>query len=291
MRVNIHPEPIGNFDINLPYISAVYLGNYVRKFQNLGTTDITLVNNGEPSLRLYAAQSFLEQHGIKTKLDLLPARYHGPDQLFNGQRYTTMPGAVPGCQKLVEYYLTVYKHLEENVNQLANADIFYGFKKANHLHWYQYGLAMPDTTCTMHQQIRELCDRVFWSYVQLLGNFLGYTKEDISDRLLLRLNHTRPGHYRDPIKKIFIGGHWDTSVITGSLYTSHPGQTIQVNDKMTPVEQFYGQEQEILLIPGMDYCDEFNTMVEPTWHEVVDSCDNQDRVSIVAFLKRRRFRE
>jgi hypothetical protein len=60
---------------------------------------------------------------------------------------------------------------------------------------------------------------------------------------------------------------------------------------MTPVEQFYNQEQEILLIPGMDYCDEFETMADPTWHEVVDDCNNQDRVSIVAFLKRRRFRE
>lgn len=291
MLVNIHPEPIGDFDVNLPYISAVYLGNYVKKFQDLGTTDITLVNNGEPSLRLYAAQSYLDQHGIKTKIQLLPARYNKPDQVFNGRQYATVPGIIPGCQPLVEYYLGVYQHLEENINQLMAPDIFYGFKKANHLHWYQYGSAMPDTDCSMHQQIREMCDQVFWSYIQLLGNFLDYTKEDIADRLLLRLNHTRPSHYRDHVKRIFIGGHWDTSVITGSIYTNYPGQTIRVDDKMIPVENLHDQEKETFIIPGMDYCDEFETMSEPTWHEVVDNCDNQDRVSIVAFLKRRRFRE
>jgi len=32
-------------------------------------------------------------------------------------------------------------------------------------------------------------------------------------------------------------------------------------------------------------------MADPTWHEVVDREITQDRASIVAFLKRRRFRE
>ena len=291
MRVNIHPEPIGKFDANIPYISAVYLKGYLEKFQNLGTTDITLVSNGEPSLRLYSAHSCLEQQGIKTAIELLPARYSRPDRIFDGQGYATIPGVVPGCQALVEYYLDVYPQLEENINQLANADIFYGFKKFNHLHWYQYGLDMPDTVCPMHLRIRDMCHDVFWSYVRSLGEFLGCAKEDIADRLLLRLNHTSPGQYRDPIKKIFIGGHWDTSVMTASLYANHPGQRIRVGNDMTPVETFYNQEHETLLIPGMDYCDEFETMTEPTWHEVVDRSNNQDRVSVVAFLKRRRFRE
>jgi hypothetical protein len=291
MRVNIHPEPIGDFDVNIPFISSVYLKDYVEKFQNLRTTDITLVSNGEPSLRLHAAQTFLKQQGIDTKIQSLPARYNGPDTVFNGQGYAVIPGTVPGCQKLVEYYLAVYQQLEENVNQLANADVFYGFKKFNHLHWYQYGLAMPDVACPVHLRIRDMCHDVFWSYVQSLGEFLHYTQQDIADRLLLRLNHTRAGQYRDPVKKIFIGGHWDTSVMTASLYTNCPGQRVRIDDEMTPVETFYNQEQEIFLIPGMDYCDEFETMTEPTWHEVVDCSNDQDRVSIVAFLKRRRFRE
>jgi hypothetical protein len=294
MRVNIHPEPIGNFNFNLPFISSVYLTDYTdpfKKFQKAGITDITLVNNGEPPTRLYAAQSYLAKHNIETKIELLPALYNGPDQIFRGKGYTAIPGAIPGCSELIRYYLDVYQQLEENINQLANADIFYGFKKANHRHWYHYGLAMPDTTCPMHLHIRKMSRDVFWSYAQSLSNFLGYTKQDIADRLLLRLNHTSPGQYRDPVKKIFIGGHWDTSVVTGSLYTNYPGQLIRVGNDMIPVETFYNQEQETFLIPGMDYCDEFETMTEPTWHEVIDNCNNQDRVSVVAFLKRRRFRE
>jgi hypothetical protein len=291
MLVNIHPEPIGDFDANLPYISSVYLNDYVRKFQNLGNTDITLISNGEPGLRLHAAQTFLAQRGIDTKTQTLPPRYNGPDTVFNGQGYAVIPGAVPGCPELVNYYLAVYHELEENINQLANADIFYGFKKFNHLRWYQYGLAMPDTACPMHLRIRAMCHNVFWHYVRLLGDFLGCTQEDIADRLLLRMNHSRPGQYRDPDKRTFIGGHWDTSVVTGSLYANHPCQLVRINNHMIPVETFYDQTQETFLIPGIDYCDEFKTMTEPTWHEVVDQANNQDRVSVVAFLKRRRFRE
>jgi hypothetical protein len=291
MLVNIHPEPIGDFDANLPYISSVYLNDYVKKFQNLGTTDITLISNGEPGLRLRAAQAFLAQQGIDTKTQSLPARYDRPDTVFDGQGYAVIPGPVPGCPELVNYYLDVYHKLEENINQLVNADIFYGFKKFNHLHWYQYGLAMPDTACPMHLRIREMCHDIFWFYVRSLGDFLGCTQEDIADRLLLRMNHTRPGQYIDPDKRTFIGKHWDTSVVTGSLYTNHPGQLVEINNHMIPVETFYNQTRAIFLIPGIDYCDEFETMTEPTWHEVVDRCDNQDRVSVVAFLKRRRFRE
>ena len=291
MRVNIHPEPTGNFDVNIPFISAVYLKDYKKRFQNLGTTDITLVSNGEPPLRLHAAQAFLEKLGINTKIELLPARYNKPDRVFNGARYATVPGGIPGCQDLIDHYLAVYHQLEENINQLANPDIFYGFKKFNHLRWYQYGLAMPETVCPMHLHIHDMCHDVFWSCVCSLSEFLNYRQQDIADRLLLRLNHSSPGQYADPAKKIFIGGHWDTSVITASLYTNHPGQRIRVNDNMIPVETFYNQDREMFIIPGMDYCDEFETMTEPTWHEVADRVNDRDRVSVVAFLKRRRFRE
>jgi CYTH domain-containing protein len=78
-------------------------------------------------------------------------------------------------------------------------------------------------------------------------------------------------------------------VLTGNLYKTEPGLNIRVNGKMVPVEDFYNQEQQTLIIPGVDYCDEFETMADPTWHEVVDREITQDRASIVAFLKRRRF--
>jgi hypothetical protein len=294
MRVNIHPEPIGKFNFHLPYISAVYLKNYAepfKKFQRLGITDITLVNNGEPPSRLYAAQSFLAQQGVNTKIESLPARYDKPDQVFNGQPYVTVPGAVSGCRELLEYYLGVYHELGENINQLVNTDIFYGFKKFNHLHWYHYGLTMPATACPIHLRIREMYHDVFQSYANSLSDFLGYTKQDVTDRLILRINHTSPGQYRDPVNRIFLTQHWDTSVMTGNIYKTHPGLNIRVNDNMVPVEDFYDQEKETLIIPGIDYCDEFETMADPTWHEVVDREITQDRASIVAFLKRRRFRE
>jgi len=294
MRVNIHPEPIGKFNFHLPYISAVYLKDYAepfKKFQRLGITDITLVNNGEPSSRLYAAQSFLAQQGVETNVELLPARYDKPDSIFDGQPYATVSGAVPGCRELLEYYLGVYHELGENINQLSNTDIFYGFKKFNHLHWYHYGLTMPATACPIHLRIREMYDSVFQSYANSLSEFLGYTKQDVADRLILRINHTSPGQYRDPVNRIFLTQHWDTSVMTGNLYKTHPGLNIRVDGNMVPVEDFYDQEKETVIIPGIDYCDEFETMADPTWHEVVDRGITQERASIVAFLKRRRFRE
>jgi hypothetical protein len=301
MRVNIHPEPIGDFDINLPYISAVYLQNYTEKFEKLkklGKSDITLINNGEPPLRLYAAQTYLAQQGIETKIQLVPDRYSGPDRIFNGKPYATIPGAIPGCQELVEHYLAVYKQLDVNVNQVVSTDIvnklgdiFYGYKYNNHLKWYHYGLAMPDTNCPVHLRIREMYDSVFWSYVQSLSDFLGYTKKDVADRLIMRIGHTTPGQYRDPVNKTYLTRHWDTSMMTGSLYSTHPGNCIEVDGKMTPVEDFFDQTQETFIIPGIDYCDEFETQTAPTWHEVVENSDKQERASLVAFLKRRRFRE
>jgi len=301
MRVNIHPEPIGNFNINLPYISAVYLKNYTEKFQKLqtlGKSDITLVNNGEPPSRLYAAQSYLAKQGVETKIQLLPDRYNGPDRVFNGKKFTTIPGAIPGCRELVEHYLAVYKQLEVNINQVVSTDIvnklgdiFYGYTYANHLRWYHYGLDMPETTCPVHLRIREMYDSVFWSYVQSLSDFLGYTKKDVADRLIMRIGHTTPGQYRDPVNKRYLTRHWDTSMMTGSLYSTHPGNCIEINNTMIPVEELFDQNRETFIIPGVDYCDEFETQTEPTWHEVIENSDNQERASIVAFLKRRRFRE
>jgi hypothetical protein len=296
MRVNIHPEPIGKFNFHLPW--KFYCNDFgpryaepFKKFQQAGIADIILVNNGEPPARLYVAHSYLAERGIETKVELLPARYNKMDSIFDGKTYATVPGAVPGCRELVEYYLDVYQQLDENINQMANLDVYYGFKKVNPLYWYHYGLTMPETACPLHLRIREMYDSVFWSYVTTLSAFLGYTKQDVADRLILRMNHTLSGQYRDPVNRIFLPQHWDTAVITGNLYKNHPGLNIRVDGKMMPVEDFYDQEHETLLIPGIDYCDEFETMTGPTWHEVVDYTDNQDRVSIVALLKRRKFLE
>ena len=296
MRVNVHPEPVGKFDIHLPWkfycndSGPRYAESFI-KLQKAGVTDITLINNGEPATRLQVVHDYLTERGIETTIELPPARYDKPDRILNGHGYAVVPGAVPGCRELVDYYLDVYQQLDENINQMSNLDIFYGFKKVDPLHWYHYGLNMPETVCPLHLRIREMYSGVFWSYVQILSDFLAYTKQDVADRLILRMNHTRPGQHRDPGNRIFLPQHWDTAVMTGNLYKNYPVLNILVDGKMVAVEEFYNQEQETLVIPGIDYCDEFETMTEPTWHEVVDRCDNQDRVSVVALLKRRRFRE
>ena len=296
MRVNIHPEPIGQFNIHLPWkfycndVSPRYAEPF-KKFQKAGVTDITLINNGEPPARLYVARAYLAEHGVKTKIELLPARYNKPDHIFNGRPYATVQGVVPGCRELVEYYLDVYQQLNENINQTANLDVFYGFNKFSPLYWYHYGLNMPETACPLHLRIREMYDGVFWSYAKTLSDFLEYTKQDVADRLILRMNHTVPGQYRDPVNRVFLPQHWDPAVMTGNLYKNHPGLNIQIDGKMVAVEDFYDQEQETLIIPGIDYCDEFETMSGPTWHEVVDRTITEDRVSIVALLKRRKFQE
>jgi hypothetical protein len=296
MRVNVHPEPIGQFDIHLPWkfycndSGSRYAESFI-KLQKVGVTDITLINNGEPPTRLQVAHAYLAERGIETTIELPPARYDKPDRILNGQGYVVVPGAVPGCGELVACYLDVYQQLDENINQMSNFDIFYGFKKVGPLYWYHYGLSMPETECPLHQRIREMYDAVFWSYVTTLSDFLGYTEQDVADRLILRMNHTSPGQHRDPVNRIFLPRHWDTAVMTGNLYKNHPGLNLSVDGNMVAVEEFYDQEKETLIIPGIDYCDEFETMTEPTWHEVVDRCDDQDRVSIVALLKRRKFRE
>jgi len=296
MRFNVHPVPIGQFDVHLPwkfycrYSGQDYAQPFI-KLQQAGVTDVTLVNNGEPPARLQAVQFYLAQHGIEPTIEIPPDRYNKPDLIFNGQGYATVPGAIPGCRELIDYYLAVYHELDENVNQLRNLDVFYGFKKANPLHWYHYGLAMPETKCPLHLHIRDMYDSVFWSYTTILSNFLGYDKQEVAERLILRINHTSPEKHRDPVNRVFLPQHWDTAVMTGNLYTTHPGLNIQVNGQMVAVEEFYDQQKETLVIPGIDYCDEFETMTGPTWHEVVDRCDNQERASIVALLKRRRFRE
>lgn len=287
MRVNIHPDPLGTFDINIPFFSEVYSQHFVPAIRQLNSDQIVLVSNGEPPARLMLALEHLERHGIKAQIDTTtPPRYHAPDPIFKNQSCTVVPGSID-CQDLVNYYLSVYPQLDIEFEQNSHsADLFLGYRSLRPGHyWYQYGCDMPVTSNSQHQQMCQLFQPVFDRSVAQLCQLLNYSRKDVAQRLILRLNHNRPGHYSDPKQKIFVGSHWDTSVMTMWIHTTAPGAVALIDQKPCPIEQLY-QPSETLILPGVDYCDEFATMTLPTWHWVQD-CDGQERVAVVGFLKRR----
>jgi hypothetical protein len=195
------------------------------------------------------------------------------------------------CKKLIDYYILVYKNLPKNVQQKGDVDILYGFteKYKTGAYWYHYGNKMPATDDSRHKHIYNQFENIFQKIVKSFESRLGWNEQDIKEQLILRLNHNPPGSHSPNSKKEkkFMDLHWDNSVLTSWAYTTHPGAYIQIANEMIPIEKLYDSFKEMLLIPGIDYCDAFETMTKPTLHHVEDQTKMEDRIGLVAFIKRK----
>jgi len=293
MIVNIHTVPEGEYDANIPFLGDVYAyaSNFVSRIKDL-KSDIVLVNNGEPNTRLESAREMLSRNGISSIIKYKTSKYHKEDMLFKeGYNTCSIEDLQNDCKKLIDYYILVYKNLPKNSQQQGDADILYGFteKGRTGAYWYQYGNKMPTTNDVRHKQIYKQFENIFQKIVKSFALKLGWNEQNIKEQLILRINHNPPGSYNPYSKKenILLDSHWDTSVLTSWAYTTHPGAYIQIANEMIPIEKLYNSSKEMLLIPGIDYCDAFETMTAPTLHHVKDQTKMEDRIGLVAFLKRK----
>jgi hypothetical protein len=293
MIVNVHPNPQGDFDINLPFLGEAYGRNdYISSIINLGP-GVTLTSNGEPNTRLESAQKLLIKKGIPVTVKIKSPRYNKEDLIFkNG--YATCPtdSLQEDCKKLVDYYISVYKELEQFSQQQKDIDIFYGFKsKENNpgAYWYQYGKEMPQTNDLKHLEMYRQFEKIFQEVKKSISAKIQWKEKEVEEQLMLRINHNTPNSWSPYIeeKKTLTISHWDTSILTTWVYVTHPGAYLEINNKTIPIEELYNDKKEMLMIPGIDYCDSFETMTEPTLHCVEDQTNAEHRVGIVAFLKRK----
>lgn len=289
-RIHVHPCPAHTkFDHHVPFFGAVYdRDTYADRIAALIGLDakIVLVSNGEPSQRLELAAGALRSHFPDLEIDNMPDRYALEDGWFRDESYVVCKKQPQDYQSLVDYYLSVYHDLPHC--QQGPIENFRGFHFKRNMFWYHYGQGMPEVNNAEFETLARMIDPVWRQTAQVLQDEIDALgiHHNVQDNLVLRINHTEPGSKFDP--NHLLPMHLDTSCLTAWVWTSHRGAEIGSDQKgtiSTPVEKLFDQEHELLIIPGLDYCDMSASMKPATWHCVKSPAIDQHRVSIVAFLK------
>jgi hypothetical protein len=85
-----------------------------------------------------------------------------------------------------------------------------------------------------------------------------------------------------------VNRHVDNSIVTAWIYQDRPGACIdqgqEFEELAVPIENIHDIGTELLLIPGLDYCDQTGCATPATFHSVRELVIDH-RVSLVAFLK------
>jgi hypothetical protein len=294
IKINVNPNPIGEFDFNLPFVGLIYdVGTYEQRVKDIaGNAHIILTNNGESPQRLELAHKALSGAGLSVSMEPLPPCYVKKDMLFEDREYKVLPYQISGKQELVDFYIDNYQSLPYITKEYNTPDQTRGFFKKRNLIWYQYGRGMPpNDNHPGHIELYQQFENIFQSTVIALHKVTGWSAKMIEDQLLIRMNHNEPASwfndtYRTQSDQYFIPRHLDTTIITGWIYTSHPGAVVETNNTPVAIEELHNPNTEMLLMPGMDYSDATETMKDATWHAVKDCTEKEHRISIVAFLKR-----
>jgi hypothetical protein len=86
-----------------------------------------------------------------------------------------------------------------------------------------------------------------------------------------------------------VNRHGDNSIFTAWVFENQPGGHIDFGQEHEhnpcAIETVFDSQQQIMVFPGFDYCDQARCMTPATFHSVKKTT-NQHRVSVVAFLKK-----
>lgn len=298
VRVNVHPRPSHqNWDLHIPYHGNSYNQknhaeeSYLKKFlDRVPTSDrIILVSNGEPSSRQIAVNHILSKKYQSVEIETIKACYARPDLLFQDKHFLTItrPPELDDKQ-VIDYYLEYHRYMTRFSRrydyEYHSRD--HGYFPAVKRSWYQFGDNMPKAPDMFHSEMYVRFRQVFELLVELLSDIpLSLTKQTIRKNLMLRLNHNPPD---SEIDGFLTPRHADNSIVTLWLYQNSPGAKIdqgqQSSINETAINDLHDPTKEIIMFPGLDYCDQQQTMIPATWHSVINHSNN-DRASLVAFLK------
>lgn len=297
VRVNVHPRPCStDWDFNIPYHGNSYNQeqhvheSYLQAFLDQIPTNshITLTSNGEPLSRQIAVKKIISRAYDNVDIDSRDACYRRQDPIFKKPWIVEQRPSDFNDQEIVDYYLRNHQQLTlfSNRYQYQHHSRDHGYFQAVKRYWYQWGIDMPQAPNTYHEHMYSMFSQLFESCVRYLcGLPLGMPKHQITQNLMFRLNHNPPG---SEVNQHLVPRHADNSVVTLWLYQSHLGSFVDTEQEdcndIIPLADLHNPQQEFVVFPGFDYCDQLRTMTPATWHGVVNH-DNVDRVSLVAFLK------
>lgn len=291
IRIHVHPKPShGDYDYHLPFYGVVYnkilYREDVKKLVGLDDS-IVLTSNGEPDQRLVLAKNELSQEFTNVTIQNHTTQYSDQDQLFLNRLFIKLPKPSRDFQSIVECYLNGYKNIPFVQNGAITS--FRGFAKHSDSFWYHYGRDMPRIDNESYHALNQMLEPVLKDLTHILQAQLNRTglEFDVEQNLVLRINHNEPNS--GPTKDFFVYPHLDTSIFTIWIWASCAGAMIyRDQSRYAPVEvkKLHDQNNEYLVIPGLDYCDFSQSLTPATWHGVANNTESgQHRVSIVAFLK------
>jgi len=300
VRVNVHPMPMhSNYDLHLPYFGNSYdqsshgTQKYLSEFLDKISTDhsVCLVNNGEPTSRSVAVKHAIGKCYSNIIIDSSAPLYRLPDPLFeNG--YATIPKPQSfDCRPLIDLYLSMYDRLPQFSQRYTCKfhDRDQGYFDAVKRHWYQFGNAMPPAPSPEHQQIYTEFQKLFEQLIDILtpvADKIRMTIDDLQSNLMFRLNHNPPESIFED--NLLVNRHADNSVLTAWLFENQPGGFVDAGQEheehARAIDSLFNKHEQIMLLPGFEYCDQAQCMTPATFHGVKKITD-QHRVSLVAFLK------
>jgi hypothetical protein len=299
VKVNTHPRPLdSDYDYHVPYIGNNYdqsehvTASYLSEFRRHVDLDKTvyLVGRGEPVSRHIAVKKIIEKQYTDIVIDPLGNNYTNTDPLFTNAYTTVARPASFAVKELADKYLEYYPVLTKFSQRYTyeNHSRDHGYFATGQRFWYQYGEDMPVAPGKEHKELYEIFDKLFQQLVAVLKTpmeTIGLTEPHLRSKLMFRLNHSPPGALID---NLIVNRHADNSIVTVWMYQSQPGGYIDYGQEFeqqpTPFETLHNVDQEILLMPGIDYCDQTGCATPATFHKVCEMVTDH-RVSLVAFVK------
>jgi hypothetical protein len=299
VRVNTHPRPINaDYDYHIPYIGNVYnqkehvADQYLLDFTKQIDTNATiyLVGCGEPSTRNIVAKQCIKSKYHDVIIDPITNSYTNNDPLFTDV-YATIPRPTDfDVDKLAKQYLEYFTILPK-FSQRYNYEFHsrdHGYFAAGKRYWYQYGEDMPLPPSAEHENLYKKFSQIFDQLVDTLlpsMKMIGLNESKLRSKLLLRLSHNPPGAR---INNLVVTRHVDASIVTAWIYQDQLGAYIdygqEVEESAVPIETVHDSGKEILLLPGLDYCDQTSSSTPATFHQVREIVVDH-RVSLVAFVR------
>jgi hypothetical protein len=298
VRVNTHPRPQSvDYDYHLPYIGNSYdqvthvSESYLSEFVKHVDPDnrVYLIGCGEPISRHISVKKIIKNHYSDIVIESPGTNYNGPDPLFtNG--YATVARQTIDADKLatqyLEYYPVLQKFSQRYTYEHHSRD--HGYFNASNRFWYQYGQDMPAAPSDEHKYLYKIFDTVFEQLINTLKpsmHTIGLDETRLRSNLMLRLSHNPPG---SRIDNLVVNRHVDNSIVTAWVYQDRAGACIdhgqEFEESAVPIENIHDINTELLLIPGLDYCDQTGCATPATFHSVRELVVDH-RVSLVAFVK------
>lgn len=304
IRININRKPtMNNYDVHIP-IEAFIKPNKIKKgdaveneilqrFKNIDkNASIMLCDNGGPPPRIEYIGGILKKNGYKTIFidrDFNWQKFSKNQKLFkNKKSYRLLK--LPSLKKEIKNLFNLYKTKKWKEEILEKP--FLGHYLRSKSIWTQVQNNTNIDSCknfVLMKEMKKICKNITIILARILHRS-GLNCKNLEDRVTLRLID-----YPNTDKKInsTLQTHVDSSVISLMLYHDNPKLIVNSfncdnfsRDNITPhdiSEKISGDH--IVLLPGDQFCYEFQTFVPACWHLVQVPNNVKRRLSLIARIE------